>query len=58
MRGILVHGDANPENARYTGADQPDATLTDIADVLDLIAAWQRAAGDDDRPETGFIEDF
>jgi HAD superfamily hydrolase (TIGR01509 family) len=58
MRGILIHGDANPENDRYTGADRPDATLTAIEDAPDLIAAWQRAAGDDARPETGFIEDF
>jgi HAD superfamily hydrolase (TIGR01509 family) len=58
MRGILVHGDANPENAAYTGTDQPDATLAAIAEAPDLIAVWQQAAGDDARPETGFIEDF
>lgn len=58
MRGILVHGDANPENAADTGTDQPDATLATIAEAPDLIAQWQQAAGDDARPETGFIEDF
>ncbi len=58
MRGILVHADANPENAAYTGAEQPDATIATIAEAPDLIAAWQQAAGDDPRPETGFIEDY
>jgi FMN phosphatase YigB (HAD superfamily) len=58
MRAILVHADANPENAAYTGTEQPDATLATIAEVPDLVAAWQRAAGDDARPETGFIEDY
>jgi FMN phosphatase YigB (HAD superfamily) len=58
MRGVLVHGDANPENVRYTGDEQPDATLATIAETPDLIATWQRAAGDDARPETGFIEDY
>jgi FMN phosphatase YigB (HAD superfamily) len=58
MRGILVHGDANPENAVYAGGEQPDANLAAISDVLGLIEEWQRAAGEDARPETGFVEDY
>jgi len=58
MRGVLVHGAANPDNAAYTGTATPDATLAVIADVSALIEVWHAAAGDDARPETGFIEDF
>ena len=58
MRGVLVHGAANPDNAAYTGAVAPDATLTTITETPALIEAWHAAAGDDARPETGFIEDF
>ncbi|MHB8648015.1 MAG: HAD family hydrolase [Thermomicrobiales bacterium] len=58
MRGVLVHGAANPENSTYDGTAVPDATLDAIADTPALIEAWHAAAGDDARPETGFIEDF
>jgi len=58
MRGVLVHGEANPENTAYGGAATPDAMLTAIADAPALIERWHAAAGDDARPETGFIEDF
>ncbi len=58
MRGVLVHGAANPDNAAYAGAATPDATLAGVADAPDLIEAWHAASGDDARPETGFIEDF
>ncbi len=58
MRAVLVHGDANAENAAYAGGATPDATLASIADAPALIEAWHRAAGDDSRPETGFIEDY
>lgn len=58
MRGILVHGDANAENAAYTGDETPDAALVSIADAPALIEVWHRAAGNDSRPETGFIEDY
>lgn len=58
MRGVLVHGAANPDNAGYTGDVLPDATLDTISDAPALIEAWHQAAGDDARPETGFIEDF
>ncbi|MCA1668088.1 MAG: HAD family hydrolase [Thermomicrobia bacterium] len=37
MRGVLVHGAANADNAAYTGAEAPDATLAAIADVPALI---------------------
>ncbi|MDQ6603426.1 MAG: HAD family hydrolase [Chloroflexota bacterium] len=58
MRGVLVHGAANPDNAAYAGAATPDATLAGVADAPALIEAWHAASGDDARPETGFIEDF
>ncbi|HEY8291456.1 MAG TPA: HAD family hydrolase [Thermomicrobiales bacterium] len=58
MRGILVHGAANPDNAAYTGTALPDATLISIIESPTLIEAWHAASGDDARPETGFIEDF
>lgn len=58
MRGVLVHSAANADNAAYTGIATPDATLTSITEVPALIEAWHAAAGDDARPETGFIEDF
>lgn len=58
MRGVLVHGEANRENAAYTGAERPDADLASIAAVPALIEAWHRAAGADPRPATGFIEDY
>ncbi len=58
MRGVLVHGTANPDNAAYTGTAAPDATLDTIAEAPALIEAWHAAAGDDARPETGFLEDF
>jgi len=58
MRGILVHGAANPDNAALDGAETPDATLDRIADAPVIIEQWHTAAGDDARPETGFIEDF
>ncbi len=58
MRGVLVHGAANPDNAAYTGAAIPDATLVSITETPALIEAWHAAAGEDARPETGFIEDF
>ncbi len=58
MRGMLVHGTTNPDNAAYTGAATPDATLAAIADAPGLIEAWHAASGDDARPETGFVEDF
>ena len=58
MRGVLVHSTANPDNAAYTGTATPDETLTSITETPALIEAWHTAAGDDARPETGFIEDF
>lgn len=58
MRGVLVHGDANAENAAYTGGETPDAALATIAGLPALIEAWHHAAGEDSRPETGFIEDY
>lgn len=58
MRGVLVHGTANPDNAAYTGTAIPDAMLTNITEAPTLIEAWHAASGDDARPETGFIEDF
>lgn len=58
MRGILVHGEANADNALDEGADEPDAILARIADLPMLIEQWHTAAGDDARPETGFVEDF
>lgn len=58
MRSVLVHGGANPDNAAYTGDATPDATLDDIGETPALIEQWHAAAGDDARPETGFVEDF
>lgn len=58
MRGVLVHGGANADNASYGGSATPDATRDSIADVPDVIEQWQTAAGIDTRPETGFVEDF
>jgi HAD superfamily hydrolase (TIGR01662 family) len=58
MRSVLVHGTANADNAVYTGDAAPDATLDDISATPGLIEQWHAAAGDDARPETGFIEDF
>ncbi len=58
MRGVLVHGAANADNAGYTGDAVPDAEITDIAALPALIARWQAAVEHDARPETGFIEDF
>lgn len=58
MRGILVHGAANADNAQYTGMTIPDATLSSIIEVPNVIEAWHTASGEDARPETGFIEDF
>ncbi len=58
MRGVLVHGPANPDNAAYAGPATPDATLASITEAPALIEAWHAAAGADARPETGFIEDF
>lgn len=58
MRGVLVHGAANPDNAAYSGDAEPDATLGAIGEIPALIEGWQAAAGNDVRPETGFVEDF
>lgn len=58
MRGVLVHRDANPDNAGYAGDDAPDAALAAIADLPVLIAHWHTASGPDARPETGFVEDY
>ncbi len=58
MRGILVHGAANPDNAEYPGDAEPDATLATISDAPALIEEWQAASGSDTRPETGFVEDY
>ncbi|MGI8856834.1 MAG: HAD family hydrolase [Thermomicrobiales bacterium] len=58
MRSVLVHGDANADNAAYTGDAIPDASLDGISEAPALIEQWHAAAGEDARPETGFIEDF
>jgi HAD superfamily hydrolase (TIGR01509 family) len=58
MRSILVHGAANADNAAYTGDATPDAALDDISAAPALIEQWHAAAGEDARPETGFVEDF
>ncbi len=58
MRGVLVHRNANPDNAGYAGDAAPDADLAAIADLPALIARWQAASGPDARPETGFVEDY
>lgn len=59
MRGVLVHGERNPSNARSDSAIVPDADLVEIAAVPALLAHWQAAATNEDhRPETGFVEDF
>ena len=46
------------DNATYTGDAMPDATLDDIGEAPALIEQWHAAAGEDARPETGFVEDF
>lgn len=58
MRGVLVHGASNPDNNMYTGGAKPDATLETIDETPALIERWHTAAGNDARPETGFVEDF
>jgi len=58
MRGILVHGEANPDNASYNGTAVPDASLDSIADAPELVEHWHATAGADTRPVTGFVEDF